>query len=57
MSRKTKYFVVQEGSDRGILRNRFSDAQEKKKRMKQHCPEKNVYIFEAKRMREAETGK
>ena len=57
MSRKTKYFVVQEGSERGILRNRFSDAQEKKKRMKQHCPEKNVYIFEAKRMREAETGK
>lgn len=57
MSRKTKYFVVQEGSDRGILRNRLSDALEKKKRMKQHCQEKNVYIFEAKRMREAEAGK
>ena len=31
MSRKDKYFVVAEGSDRGILRNRLSDAREKKK--------------------------
>lgn len=54
MSRRNKYFVVAEGSDRGILRNRLSDAREKKKTLEKHHPGKKVYIFEAERLREEE---
>lgn len=56
MSRNTKYFVVPEGSDRGILRNRLSDAEEKKKKMKQYYPGKKIHIFEAKRISENGAG-
>lgn len=51
MSRRVKYFVIAEGSDRGILRNSLSAAEGKKKRMKEHHPGKKVYIFEAKRLK------
>lgn len=52
MSRRIKYFVVVEGKDRGILRNKWSDAKKKKQILKKYNPGKKVHIFAAQKVRD-----
>lgn len=57
MARTTKYFVIVEGNDRGILRNRLGDALKKRKTMKKYNPGKKVHIFKAEKIQiNDETG-
>lgn len=45
MSRKTKYFVVTEGSDRAIVRSSETLARKKKRTIQKYKPNSKVTIF------------